>query len=63
VGEVAMMITIVPVDDTMVAIIDVSEAPSKPVVLYDDNHFYVRAGANNRQLPPNQWKAAIRGAS
>jgi hypothetical protein len=63
VGEVAMMITVVSLDDTMVAIIDVSEAPSKPVVLQDDNHFYVRAGANNRRLPPNLWKTAIGEAS
>ncbi len=59
VGDVSISISFVVLGEHTVGIIEVSEALRKPLVLRDDNHFYVRSGANNRQLPPSQWEHVV----
>lgn len=59
IGDVAMRVSHVVVDDGVVVIVDVSQSPLKPASVRADNIFYVRAGASNKQLPPDQWESVL----
>jgi hypothetical protein len=61
IGDLPMRVSHTLVDDALVVIIDVSQSAAKPVVVRDDNLLYVRAGASNKQLSPNQWESVLAG--
>jgi predicted HTH transcriptional regulator len=62
-GDVQMRVSYTFVDGMPVFIVDVEQSPAKPVMVRGDNIFYVRAGASNRQLPPDQWKSVLGGVA
>ena len=55
-GEIPMRVSHVDVNGILIVVVEVSQSPKKPVMVKDDNIFYVRAGASNKQLPPDQWR-------
>ncbi|MEJ1968467.1 MAG: ATP-binding protein [Rhizomicrobium sp.] len=65
VGEVPLRISPIVVDDVLVAVVEVPSADAVPIMVRGENVYYVRVGASNRQLPPNEWAAmqAARTAS
>jgi len=58
VGEVPLRISPVVVDGALVAVVEVPGADAAPIMVRGENVYYVRVGASNRQLPPNEWAAA-----
>lgn len=59
IGDIPMRVSQATVNGTLIVVVDVSQSPAKPATVKDDNILYVRAGSNNRQLPPDQWKAVL----
>jgi hypothetical protein len=55
-GEVTLRIAPATVGELLVVVIEVPPAESKPVSIQQDHYFYVRKGASNKKLPPDQWK-------
>jgi predicted HTH transcriptional regulator len=62
VGDVTTRVSYTFVNGMLVVVVDVEQSPAKPVAVIGDNIFYVRAGASNKQLPPDQW-ATVLGAN
>ncbi|AXW32864.1 hypothetical protein CJO88_05660 [Ralstonia solanacearum] len=58
-GEVTLHLESQVVNDARVVVIEVAPASIKPVSLQQDQYFYVRTGASNRKLPPDQWKSVL----
>lgn len=58
-GEVTLRIAHAAISDALVAVIEVPKAETKPVSIQEDQHLYVRKGASNRKLPPDQWKSVL----
>ncbi|CAJ0784731.1 AlbA family DNA-binding domain-containing protein [Ralstonia chuxiongensis] len=58
-GEVTLHLECRVVNDARVVVIEVAPASIKPVSLQQDQYFYVRTGASNRKLPPDQWKGVL----
>lgn len=58
-GEVTLHLESRVVSDGRVVVIEVAPASIKPVSLQQDQYFYVRTGASNRKLPPDQWKGVL----
>ncbi len=58
-GDVALQIEMATVRGALVAVIEVPRADPRPVAIVEDQHLYVRKGATNRKLPPDQWKSAL----
>jgi len=58
-GEVELHLAHTVISDALVVVIEVPQAPIKPVSLQQDQHLYVRTGASNRKLPPDQWKGIL----
>ena len=54
-GAIPLRVSHVFIDGIPIVLVDVSASPAKPVAVTGDNILYVRAGASNRQLPPDQW--------
>ena len=63
IGDIHMRISHVTVHGVLVVVVDVSPSNAKPVMVKDDNILYVRAGANNKQLPPDQWQSVLGGGT
>jgi hypothetical protein len=63
IGDIPMRISHVTVNGALIVVVEVSQSPTKPAMVKDDNILYVRAGANNRQLPPDQWQSVLGGGS
>jgi hypothetical protein len=63
IGDIPMRISHVTVNGALVVVVEVSQSPAKPAMVKDDNSFYVRAGANNKQLPPDQWQSVLGGGT
>jgi hypothetical protein len=59
IGDVPMNVLSGYIADDLVLIVEVSESASKPAMVRGDNIFYVRAGASNKQLPPDQWQSVL----
>lgn len=59
IGDIPMRVSQVTIHGTLIVVVDVSQSPAKPATVKDDNILYVRAGSNNRQLPPDQWKVIL----
>jgi hypothetical protein len=57
--EVTLELSYARIDGVLVAIIEVPLALRKPVSIRQDNHLYARRGANNRQVPPDQWESIL----
>ena len=60
-GDVPLRVSHVTVNGALVVVIEVSPSPAKPVRIRDDNLFYIRAGASNKQLPPEEWESFLGG--
>ena len=58
-GEVELHVAHAVISDALVIVIEVPPAPIKPISLQQDQHLYVRTGASNRKLPPDQWKSVL----
>jgi hypothetical protein len=58
-GDVPLRVSHVTVNGALVIVIEVSSSPARPVRIRDDNLFYVRAGASNKQLPPEAWESFL----
>lgn len=58
-GEVSLDVASVPIDGLLVVAIEVAPAARKPVSIHQDKHFYIRSGASNRKLSPNEWAGTI----
>ena len=58
-GEIAATVTYAEFGDVHVVIIEIPQAAEKPVRIIDDNHLYVRTGASNRKVPPEQWRSVL----
>lgn len=58
-GEVALHVAHKVISDALVVVIEVPPAPIKPISLQQDQYLYVRTGASNRKLPPDQWKSVL----
>jgi hypothetical protein len=63
IGDIPMRISHVTVNGALVVVVEVSQSPARPAMVKDDNVFYVRAGANNKQLPPDQWQSVLGGGT
>jgi hypothetical protein len=63
IGDIPMRISHVTVNGALIVVVEVSQSPTKPAMVKDDNILYIRAGANNRQLPPDQWQNVLGGGS
>ncbi|MGH9434381.1 MAG: AlbA family DNA-binding domain-containing protein [Terriglobia bacterium] len=61
IGDIHLRIAHVTVNSALVVVVEVSPTPAKPAMVKDDNILYVRAGANNKQLPPDQWQSVLGG--
>jgi hypothetical protein len=59
IGDFHMRISQVTVNSALIIVVEVSPSPSKPAMVKDDNILYVRAGSNNKQLPPDQWQSVL----
>jgi hypothetical protein len=59
VGDFHARLSHVRIDDEYVIMAEIAEAQKKPIEISNDRHLYVRSGANNRPLPPNQWVHVI----
>lgn len=60
-GDVSLRASHAFINGMPVVMIEVSPSPAKPVTVTGDNLLYVRAGASNRQLPPDQWPGYFGG--
>ncbi|MFH1819386.1 AlbA family DNA-binding domain-containing protein [Thiobacillus sp.] len=58
-GEVALHLAHAVIGDALVVVIEVPPSPSKPISLQQDQYLYVRTGASNRKLPPDQWMSVL----
>lgn len=58
-GEVTLNLASQVIDGMLVVVIEVAPASIKPVSLQQDQYFYVRTGASNRKLPPDQWMSVL----
>jgi hypothetical protein len=54
-GDVRMSVSHTLIEGVAIIVVDVDQRSAIPVMVRGDNIFYVRAGASNRQLPPDQW--------
>ncbi len=63
IGDIPMRISHVTVNGALIIVVEVSQSPAKPAMVKDDNSFYVRAGSNNKQLPPDQWQSVLGGGN
>ncbi len=61
-GEVTLRLAPANVSDFLVVVIEVPPAERKPVSIHEDQHLYVRKGASNRKLPPDQWRQFLASA-
>jgi hypothetical protein len=59
IGDVPMLVSHVTVNGVLIVVVQVPQSPTKPAMVKDDNILYVRAGSNNRQLPPDQWQSVL----
>ena len=59
VGDVSLRVSHGMVEGALIIVVDVAESDSKPAVVRGDNTLYVRAGASNRQVPPDQWASML----
>lgn len=59
IGDVSIRVSYVFVEEFLIVIVDVSQSPAKPASIRQNNILYVRAGASNKQLPPDQWSAVL----
>jgi predicted HTH transcriptional regulator len=60
-GDASVRVSYTAYDDLLVFIVDVEQSTMKPVKVRGDNTFYVRTGASNQQLPPEQWESVLGG--
>lgn len=60
-GDIPLRVSHAFLDGAPIVMVDVSPSPAKPVAVTGDNLLYVRAGASNRQLPPDQWPSYFSG--
>ena len=58
-GEVGLSLIAVEVDDVLVVAIEVAPATARPISMAQDYHLYVRTGASNRKVPPEQWRDVL----
>ncbi len=58
-GEVVLQLAHTVIADALVVVIEVPPASIKPLSLQQDQYLYVRTGASNRKLPPDQWKSIL----
>lgn len=58
-GEVVLHLAHTVISDALVVIIEVPPTSIKPISPQQDQHLYVRTGASNRKLPPDQWKSIL----
>lgn len=58
-GEVTLHLAHIVINDALVVVIEVPPLPIKPISLQQDQYLYVRTGASNRKLPPDQWKGVL----
>jgi hypothetical protein len=49
----------VRVNGVVVAVIRVAPSTNKPACVVGDNYLYVRKGATNRKVPPDQWRSIL----
>ncbi len=63
IGDIPMRVSHVTVNGALIVVVEVSKSPEKPAMVKDDNILYVRAGANNKQLPPDQWQSVLGGGT
>ena len=61
IGDIPMRVSHATVNGALIVVIEVSQSPAKPVMVKDDNIFYVRVGSNNGQLLPDQWQSVLSG--
>jgi predicted HTH transcriptional regulator len=59
IGDVYIFVSHASIDGVVIVVVNVSQSPAKPATVMGDNLFYVRAGANNKQLPPDQWESVL----
>ncbi len=62
-GEITATVNCIELDGVHVAIVEVPQAANKPVRIVDDNHLYIRTGANNRKAPPELWRSILEPSS
>jgi hypothetical protein len=59
-GDVTLVVEPVKMPVGVVVIISVSIAESKPVSVNEDGRLYIRKGATNRRLDPDQWVSVLK---
>jgi hypothetical protein len=57
--DVGLHVSSVEIDDVVVAVIEVTPSESKPISMSQDCYLYVRSGASNRKVPPEQWRNVL----
>lgn len=55
-GELSLRVSHAQVDGATILVLEIPEANAKPACLQHDFFLYVRSGASNRRVPPDQWK-------
>lgn len=63
VGELAFEASHVWLDGALVAVFHVPAAKHKPLAIRQDHYLYVRSGASNRKVPPDQWRELLESKS
>jgi hypothetical protein len=53
----------VEIDDVFVAVVEVESAAAKSVTILQDHCVYMRMGASNRKVPPDQWMSILQSKS
>ncbi len=55
-GDVEIKVSAAKIDEELIVIVEVQDAARKPVGIRQDNYVYVRTGASNSKIPPNQLR-------
>lgn len=62
-GDVELALSSVTIDNVRVAVIKVAPAKTPPICIKDSQYLYARMGANNRKVPPDEWRAILKALS